>query len=192
MSRGAALLIAGHLESAAQQSLMRTAGHIGDVLLATGARWQVCRSGTAPGDPGARAELRRWRDHRPEHGDLVLVAAVGRVVNTDAGPALVTGAAHASSGETLLALSEIRDSVRAAGPGHAVVVLGGWGDAGSEHGLSAAWLDALATERPGDLIAVAAADAAPAIVEALLEALVGRATDPTTGTVTLRSLGDYL
>jgi hypothetical protein len=190
MSRG--LLIAGHLESAAQRSLMRTASHIGDVLLATGSRWEVRRSGAAPGDPDVRAELRRWRDHLSGRDDLMLVAAVGRVVTTHAGLALVTAAEHESSGEAPLALSEIRDGVRAAGLGPAVIVLGGWSDAGSEHALGVAWLAELATDRPGDLIAVGAAAAAPAIVEALLEALVGRATDPTSGTVTLRSLGDYL
>jgi hypothetical protein len=195
VSRRAALLIAGQVEAGGQPdvSVRRTVGHIGEVLLASDPRWCVSRPDTSRTDGSVRADLERELDELRRCRELVLVVAVGRIASTGAGPALVTARGFVESpDQATLPLRAIRECLSSCEAPRAIVVLGGWDGLEAERTLAVAWFDALATGRPGDLIAVGAAGSAVPTVEALLTSLAGRAIDLRTGTVTMRSLGEHV
>lgn len=199
---GAALLVAGHTvdEPAQHASLVQMLGQIGEALLAADPSWRVTR--LAPGDRP---------DQRPEHTnverelaslsalavDVALVIAMARVVLCDGEPALVIDPDPDRAGTAgTLTLAAIGSHLRASGTPRVVFVFAGWGDPGTSpedpSTLERAWVTALATTRPGDLIAVGAGPRAVRMIESLRDAFTGDAVDENTGTITSRSLGGYL
>jgi Protein kinase domain len=192
MSSGVALLVAGHVEPGPRESLLRTLGQIGDALRAADSQWQVRQFGVTPDDRGTELDPRSAFEASPPHGAVAVVVLVGQIAVGDAQPALVLSARGEQATEATLPLGEIGDWIRSSRAGQVVLVLAGWSDTGVERALAATWFDALATDRSRDLVAVGAGGSAVALVEALLDAFTGGASDPATGTLTLRSLGEDL
>jgi hypothetical protein len=204
MASDAALLIRGHVDPGPRRSLMRTLGQIESALRAADAHWDVRRYGAVAGEPDELDEHDATNvpdaPDRPAgelrelvavqlRANILVVVAVGCVIDVGSEPALVLATGQEAA---TLPLRAIAGWIRSSGAASAVIVLAGLRDTGSERALAAAWFDALATDRSCDVVAVGAAGSAGALVEALLDGLSGRASDPTTGTVTLRSLGEYL
>jgi len=164
-----ALLLVGPAPcSIPDRELARRIGRIGEVLLASDARWRVRRSElpSRPGSGAIESELEALLDV----DDVVLIAAVA------ARPALP--------------LSLLRRFLASCRARAAVLLIAGWSDE-ADHQADV-WLASVASGSPSHLIAVAAADAVLPALEATIDALSGLAVDPRTGTVTLRSLGECL
>jgi hypothetical protein len=196
--RGSALLITGHLAEATrhgQPSLQQCIGRVGDALLAGGTGWSVTRldpSASANGVPTRRNVDRALRALQDSRSDVAMIVVGGSVATVDGEPALVADAQwseSASSAAAMIPLTALRARSSAR---HMVIVLGGSvADGVSRGDPSARWLSAL-SRGEGDLVAVSAGEQAARVIEALEAALTGSAVDDATGTVTLRSLGDYL
>ncbi|MBA3822077.1 MAG: hypothetical protein H0X17_24545, partial [Deltaproteobacteria bacterium] len=191
---GVALLVAGHgvtASAAFDASAVHTLGQIGEALLATGDAWQIKRLTATAGERYAadRATLKRHLDElAAEPVRVALVAIIGTIVQTPAGPALVTGAEHHEyPDDATLPLAWIQKRLLAAKVEQLVVVVSATGD-----GVPRGWLDALATEREPHVIAVERTAAGHPLVDALLTGLCGDALDPRTGTVTMASLSEHL
>ncbi len=189
---GAALLVAGHgTAGAIDASMVHTLGQIGESLLATAAPWTIRRLSSAAGERYAadRGSLKQHLDELCADPVRVLVLVVlGEVVELPAGPALVTGTQVREYPEdATLPLAWIGERLRAAKAEQLLVV---WSANGK--GDTHSWLDALATGRPHDVIAVAATSDGCPLADALLGGLCGDALDPKTGTVTMRSISEHL
>ncbi|MDQ3297785.1 MAG: serine/threonine protein kinase, partial [Myxococcota bacterium] len=190
---GAALLIAGHGAPGAplDASVVHTLGQIGEALLATGVAWQIRRltAASPEGYAADRVTVKRHVDElAAEPARVAIVVLVGAIIDTDAGPALVTGAQPRDyPDDATLPLAWIRDRLLAARFEQLVVVLSGSG----EH-VPRRWLDTLATERDAHLIAADRPAQGHPLVDALLTGLCGDALDPRTGTVTVASLAEHL
>jgi hypothetical protein len=199
---GAALLIAGHTvdEPAQHASLVQTLGQIGEALLAADPAWRVTR--LAPGDrpdqlPGHTNLERELASLSALAVDVALVVAMGNVIRSDGEPAFMTAPDPERAGAAgSLPLAAIGSHIRASGTARVVFVLAGWSDpatsADDADRLERTWLTALATMRPGDLIAVGAGPRAVRMIETLRDAFAGDAIDERTGTITFRSLGGHL
>jgi protein kinase-like protein/periplasmic binding family protein len=196
---GAALIVAGYAlsEPASEAALVATLGELGDRFAADG-RWRVARL-TPGGDADHVPELANIERELVSLGergtDVAIVVIVGRVTHADGAPALVANLEGSGTGGALR-LTTIGALARASGATCVAIVLAGSTDRGSGPAdmeqLEHTWLAALATGRPGDLVAVAAGRYAVAMIESLRDGLAGTALDPRTGTVTLRSLGEHL
>jgi hypothetical protein len=199
---GAALLIAGYtVEPVAHHaSLVQTLGQLGEALLAANPAWRITRLA-----PGARADQlpgyysleRELTSLGARALDVAVVVVVGNVIRSHGAPAFATTSqSEAVRTASSLSLTTIRDRLRAASATNIVLVLAGWSDpaagAGNVDELDRDWLAALATGRPGDLIAVGADARAVRTIETLRDAFAGDAVDEATGTVTFRSLGNHL
>ncbi len=190
---GAALLIAGHGAPGAplEASVVHTLAQLGEALLATGVAWQIRRltAASPEGYAADRVTVKRHVDElAAEPARVAIVVLVGAIIDTGAGPALVTGAQpHDYPDDATLPLAWIRDRLLAARFEQLVVVLSGSGER-----VPRAWLDALATEREAHLIAADRPAQGHPLVDALLTGLCGDALDPRTGTVTVASLAEHL
>src|SRR5512138_1481453 len=109
---GSALLVAGHGVAGAgapDASAVHTLGQIGEALLATGDAWHIRRLTASAGErySADRATLKRNIDELvAEPVRALAVVILGSVVDTDAGPALATGAdARAYPDDATLPLS---------------------------------------------------------------------------------------
>jgi len=195
--RGSALLITGHLTEVGrngQPSLQQCVARVADALRGESG-WRVTRldpGGTAQTVPTRRNADRALRALRDSGSEVAMIVVAGGVVTTDGAPALVVDpqwGESASSAAALIPLSVLgaRSSAQ-----RTVIVLGGWvADGAARADPAARWLTAL-SRGDGDLVAVSAGEQAARAMEAMESALLGAAVDDATGTVTLRSLGDYL
>ena len=163
--------------------MLRALGQVGDALLAADTDWRVSR----PDPADAARALRTLARDEPE---LAIVVVTGSIVTTSDGePALLADRRwdeSAASTAGTVPLATLRQP-RAA---HLVIVVAGWPADAEEP--AARWLEIVASRRDADLVAVAADGDALAAIQALHQGLAGAATDPATGTVTLKSLGAYL
>jgi formylglycine-generating enzyme required for sulfatase activity len=194
---GAALLVAGFGVASApapDASAVHTLAQIGEVLLATGAAWQIRRLTAAMGERYAadRPTLKQHLDElAAEPVRSAVVVLLGVIVEVDGAPALVTGAqAREYPEDATLPLAWIRERLLSARAEQLVVVMSARGEGDPE-----AWLGALGTEREQHVIAVDAppslADGDP-VIDALLTGLCGDALDPRTGTITMASLSEHV
>jgi formylglycine-generating enzyme required for sulfatase activity len=192
---GTALLVAGHGSlGALEASALHTLGQVGEALLATGAAWQIRRLAATAGARYApdRGALKQHLDElSAEPARAAVVVLLGSILQVGGEPALVTsGHAREYPEDATLPLRWIRDRLRGARAEQLVCVVSGRCDL---PGDPAAWLAAIASGRPSQLICVAPSDDdGHPIVESLLTALCGDALDPRTGTVTMASLSGYL
>lgn len=173
--RGAALLAVGPSAAATQ---------IAEAVLGGGEPWRVARLDESD---GARLRLKRGVD------DLVAAAPTIALVVIAAPIALVAGApalivaddAEQYPDDATLSIPWLAGRLRAlAGP--AVIVLAT--PARLDDTLATATLAALAPAEPLAILASPIAD----VISSLAAALTGAALDPSTGTITLASLGRYL
>jgi len=177
---GAALLVAGH-----GTTTPRTLGQIGEALLATGATWQIRRLS----DHYDRGTLKHHIDALVAEPVRVAMLVMLGVIADAGGPALVTSSQlRAYPEDAALPLAWIGERLRGLRAQQLLVVMAGRPDA-STPGNPRAWLDMLATKRREHVIAVADSDD---IVDAVLAGVCGDALDPRTGTVTMKSLAEYL
>jgi formylglycine-generating enzyme required for sulfatase activity len=186
LPEGAALLVAGH---GVDDRPVHTLGSIGEALLATPARWRIKRMSPGAGERFGpnRAALKRMLDGLAGATTGVALFACAGAIAGGAEPALVTGPNPAAyPEEDTLPLRWIADRLRGIEAERLVVVIAGKGDGPVE-----GWLRAMRTDGARDVIAVDGG-AKPAALEALLYGLCGSALDPTTGTITLRSLSEHL
>ena len=199
LPEGVALLVAGagspdaaRDASAAAQAL----GQIGEALLATGAPWRIRRLSAGAGERYApdRANLKRFIDELAQPADVAVLVVAAQITTAFGEPAIVTGDRHLDyPGEATLPLSWVGGKLRACAAGRLLLVLSARDPArqdGPEPG--GAWLEALGTARPVDVVAVDASGDGTRTFDALLAGLCGDALDPRTGTVTMRSIGEHL
>ncbi|HWM88379.1 MAG TPA: serine/threonine-protein kinase, partial [Kofleriaceae bacterium] len=198
---GTALLVAGAGSIAAPwlaSSAVQTLGQIGEALLATGAPWRIRRLSAGAGERYApdRANLKRSIDELTQPADVAVLVVTAEITDGPDGPAIITSGGYRDyPSEATLPLSWVRARLRAAQADRLLLVLAA-NDAA--HPVSAdaraaiAWLDALGTGRPNDVIAVDASGEESRSLAALLAGLCGEALDPRTGTVTMRSIGEHL
>jgi serine/threonine protein kinase/formylglycine-generating enzyme required for sulfatase activity len=203
---GAALLVAGHGAiggTALDASAVHSLGQIGEALLATGAGWQLRRLSAAAGERlrADRGSIKHYLDELVAEPVRVAVLVVLGVVADAGGPALVTSSQLREYPEdATLPLAWIGERLRQIRAEQLLVVVSARRDpsfaasAGAElsSGSPVAWLDALRTGRPHDLIAVDSPSAGAPLVAALLDGIFGEALDSTTGTVTMKSLSQHL
>ena len=177
---GAALLVAGHGTTTA-----RTLGQIGEALLATGAPWQIRRLS----DQYDRGTLKHHIDALVAEPVRIAMLVMRGVIADAGGPALVTSSQlRAYPEDAALPLAWIGERLRALRAEQLLVVMAGRPEA-AVSANPRAWLDTLATKRREHVIAVAESDD---IVDAVLAGVCGDALDPKTGTITMKSLADYL
>ena len=173
------------------RSAIHTLNQIGEALLATGTSWHVRRLSAAAGERfGAdRGTLKLHIDDLV--GEAVRVAVLVVVGTIGDGPALVTSAQlRAYPEDATLPLAWIGERLRKVNAEQLLVVVSGRAENGG--GAARAWLDALATNRRDHVIAVDASDSGAPLVDAVLTGMCGDALDPSTGTVTMKSIGEYL
>jgi serine/threonine-protein kinase len=181
---GAAVLIAGD-DSPAFTAALRD---IADVLRSFAPRWRVTPllPGADPDHLPQLANIERTLVALGDRGiDVALIVAVGEVIIADGVPALI---ATADS----IRLTTIGALARASSAAQVAIVFAGWTGSQPPAALEQAWSAALATGRAADLAVVAAGPNARPTIEALRDGLAGAALDPTTGTVTVQSIADYL
>jgi len=190
MSKGAAILAVGHGLADATSTLTSLVAQIGETLLANDG-WKVRRLSPLAGerDGADRASWKRCVSELcDDKVDTIVLAIAGSIIVHDDEPCLVTGPDAANYPEEhALPLSWITDRLRDCVADRVVVVasLDGPQD-------NADWLDALATNRARHVIATERSEGRAAALHALLAGARGAAVDPQTGTITLRSLGDFL
>ena len=200
LPEGVALLVAGAGSpdaardgSAAAQAL----GQIGEALLATGAPWRIRRLSAGAGERYApdRANLKRFIDELAQPADIAVLVVAAQITTAFGEPAIITGDLHLDyPGEATLPLSWVGGKLRACAAGRLLLVLSAR-DPGRPNGgppPGSAWLEALGTTRPVDVVAVDASGDGMRTFDALLAGLCGDALDPRTGTVTMRSIGEHL
>ncbi len=195
-----ALLVAGAGSPAAAPDgpgAAQALGQIGEALLATGAPWRIRRLSAGAGERYApdRANLKRFIDELAQPADVAVLVVAAEITTAFGEPAIVTGNHHLEyPGEATLPLSWVGGKLRACGAERLLLVLSAR-DAGRPIGAPAsggAWLEALGTARPVDVVAVDASGDGTRTFDALLAGLCGDALDPRTGTVTMRSIGEHL
>ncbi|MEP6861172.1 MAG: bifunctional serine/threonine-protein kinase/formylglycine-generating enzyme family protein [Deltaproteobacteria bacterium] len=190
MSKGAAILAVGHGLSDSTSPLTSLVAQIGETLLSNEG-WRVRRLSPLAGerDGADRASWKRCLSELCDDTvDTIVLALAGAVTMHDDEPCLVTGPDAARYPEEhALPLAWITEKLRNCTADRVVVVAsleGPQGDTG--------WLDALATNRARHVIATERSEGRALALHALLAGTRGGAIDPRTGTITLRSLGDYL
>jgi hypothetical protein len=191
----AAVLIAGFDpdEPARARDLARMIGELDQTLRSTQARWAIRRL-TPVGDERltpTRVGIKGALDGVARQASDVVIVMIAGVVTLVAGePALITGATYRSfPDDATLSLRWIgRQLIAVAGP-QVVIVLSARQDESAP--TAETWLAALAPPTAGHAVFVEA-DARGGALQALTSGLRGSAVDPETGTVTLRSLADYL
>jgi hypothetical protein len=190
MSKGAAILAVGHGLSDQTSPLTSLVAQIGETLLSNEG-WRVRRLSPLAGErEGAdRASWKRCLSELCDDTvDTIVLALAGAVTMHDDEPCLVTGPDAARYPEEhALPLAWITERLRNCSADRVVVVASLEGPQGD-----ADWLDALATNRARHVIATERSEGRALALHALLAGTRGGAIDPQTGTITLRSLGDYL
>jgi formylglycine-generating enzyme required for sulfatase activity len=195
LTESAALLVAGSDpgEPARVRDLAHVIGQLDQTLRSTRSRWAIRRL-TSVGDE-RMAPTRVGIKHALEaivrqSADVVVVVIAGTATSAASEPALITGSMYREHHEeATLPLRWIGERLAAmAGP--QVVVLASARPDPSAPPVES-WLAALAPPASDHTVFVEASDRATA-VEALSLGFRGGAVDPETGTVTLRSVADYL
>jgi eukaryotic-like serine/threonine-protein kinase len=191
MSKGAAILAVGHGLSDSTAPLTSLVAQIGETLLANEGGWRVRRLSPLAGerDGADRASWKRCLSELCDDTvDTIVLALAGAVTIHDDEPCLVTGPDAARYPEEhALPLAWITERLRNCSADRVVVVASLEGPQDE-----ADWLDALATNRARHVIATERSEGRALALHALLAGTRGAAIDPQTGTITLRSLGDYL
>ena len=186
----------GHGLSDSTAPLTSLVAQIGETLLANEGGWRVRRLSPLAGerDGADRASWKRCLSELCDDDVETIVLAVAGVVTTHAGePCLVTGPDAARYPEEhSLPLAWITERLRNCAADRIVVVASLEGPRGDGAQDDADWLDALATNRARHVIATERSEGRALALHALLAGTRGAAIDPQTGTITLRSLGDYL
>jgi formylglycine-generating enzyme required for sulfatase activity len=195
MAKGAAILAVGHGLADSTSPLTSLVAQIGETLLSNEG-WRVRRLSPLAGerDGADRATWKRCLSELCDDAVDTIVLAVAGVVMFHAGePCLVTGPDAARYPEEhALPLAWITERLRSCVADRVVVVASLEGpQGGGSHG-DVDWLDALATNRARHVIATEQSEGRALALHALLAGTRGGAIDPQTGTITLRSLGDYL
>ncbi|HKA90582.1 MAG TPA: bifunctional serine/threonine-protein kinase/formylglycine-generating enzyme family protein [Haliangiales bacterium] len=195
LPQGAALLVAGYPAASTAgvaTPVLQTLGQIGETLLATASSWRIRRLSPTAGErytPDKASLKRHISDLTQYSADVVILAAVGAITTHSGEPALVAGSHHEDfPDDATLPLSWIRDRWQVCRARCALILV----SADGPSGRAAAWLHALATNRPTHVIAVHASQAECQALDALLSGLCGEATDPRSGTITLRSISEHL
>jgi len=190
MSKGAAILAVGHGLSDATATLTSLVAQIGETLLANDG-WRVRRLSPLAGerDGADRASWKRCVSELcDDKVDTIVLALAGVVTIHGDEPCLVTGPDAARYPEEhALPLAWITERLRDCAADRVVVVASLEGPHDSHD-----WLDALATNRARHVIATERSEGRALALHALLSGARGAAVDSQTGTITLRSLGDYL
>ncbi|MEO6777802.1 MAG: bifunctional serine/threonine-protein kinase/formylglycine-generating enzyme family protein [Kofleriaceae bacterium] len=190
MSKGAAILAVGHGLSASTSPLTSLVAQIGETLLSN-AGWRVRRLSPLAGErEGAdRASWKRCLSELCDDAvDTIVLTLAGAVTIHEGQPCLVTGPdAVRYPEEHALPLAWITERLRNCAADRVVVVASLEGPQGD-----ADWLDALATNRARHVVVTERSEGRASALHALLAGMRGAAIDPQTGTITLRSLGDYL
>lgn len=191
MPDAAAILAVGYGLGEATAPLTSLVAQIGEALLANTGGWRVRRLSPLAGerDGADRATIKRHLTDLCEADvDAIVVVLAGKVVEHADEPCLVTGDEVASyPEEATLPLAWIRDRLRTCRADRVVVVASLEGPSDTND-----WLDVLATGRARHVVATERSEGRVLALQALLGGLRGAAIDPRTGTITLRSLGDYL
>jgi eukaryotic-like serine/threonine-protein kinase len=192
---GAALLVAGSdpERPARARELTHAIGQLDQTLRSTQSRWAIRRL-TPVGDE-RMAPTRVGIKHALEAigrqtSDVVIVVIAGTVTSAAGEPALVTGATYrAYHEEATLPLGWIGQRLAAIAGPELVVLVSARPDEAAPPVES--WLAALAPPATAHTVFLEDSERAAAI-EALSLGFRGAAVDPETGTVTLRSVADYL
>ncbi|HEY0989313.1 MAG TPA: SUMF1/EgtB/PvdO family nonheme iron enzyme [Kofleriaceae bacterium] len=195
LPESAALLVAGSDPDrpARARELSQLIAQLDQTLRSTRSRWAIRRLATA-GDE-RMAPTRVGITHALEaidrqSSDVVVVAIAGTVTSAAGQPVLVTGSTYRSyTEEATLPLHWIGQRLAAMGSSRTIVVVSARADESAPPAV--AWLAALAPPDAGHTVFVEAGERAAA-VEALSLGFRGAAVDPETGTVTLRSIADYI
>src|SRR3569623_511613 len=190
MSKGAAILAVGHGLSDATATLTSLVAQIGETLLANDG-WRVRRLSPLVGerDGADRASWKRCVSELCDDKiDTIVLALAGVVTIHGDEPCLVTGPDAARYPEEhALPLAWITERLRDCAADRVVVVESLEGTHDSDD-----WLDALATTRARHGSATERSEGRARALHALRAGARGAAGDSQTGTITLRSLGDYL
>jgi eukaryotic-like serine/threonine-protein kinase len=195
LAESAALLVAGSDpdQPTRARDLTQVIGQLDQTLRSTRSRWAIRRLAAA-GDE-RMAPTRVGIKHALEaigrqSSDVVVVAIAGTVTGAAGEPVLVTGSTYRTyPGEATLPLRWIGERLAAIGGPRVLVMLSA--RPAESAPPTEAWLAALAPPEAGHTVFVEAGERAAA-VEALSLGFRGAAVDPETGTVTLRSVADYL
>jgi formylglycine-generating enzyme required for sulfatase activity len=195
LTESAALLVAGSDpdQPARVRNLAHVIGQLDQTLRSTRSRWAIRRL-TPVGDE-RMAPTRVGIKHALEAidrqtSDVVIIVIAGTVTSAASEPALVTGSTYrAYHEEATLPLRWIGQRLAAMAGPQLVVLVSARPDESAPPVES--WLAALAPPASPHTVFVESSDRATA-VEALGLGFRGGAVDPETGTVTLRSVADYL
>ncbi|HWO25551.1 MAG TPA: bifunctional serine/threonine-protein kinase/formylglycine-generating enzyme family protein [Kofleriaceae bacterium] len=192
---GAALLVAGSDPDrpVRARALTHAIGQLDQTLRSTQSRWAIRRltpagdERMAPTRVGIKQALEAIGR---QSSDVVIVVIAGTVTSAAGEPALVTGATYrAYHEEATLPLGWIGQRLAAIAGPELVVLVSARPDEVAPP--VEAWLAALAPPSTGHTVFLEHSEHAAA-VEALSLGFRGAAVDPETGTVTLRSVTDYL
>lgn len=195
VTESAALLVAGIDPDRPERvrDLTHAIGQLDQTLRSTHSRWAIRRldSGgderTAPTRVGIKHALEA---SVRQTSDVVIIAITGTMTSAATEPALITGATYRTyHEEATLPLRWIGQRLATISGPQLIVLLSARPDESAPP--ADAWLSALAPSATGHAVFVEASDRASA-VEALSLGFRGGAVDSETGTVTLRSVTDYL
>jgi formylglycine-generating enzyme required for sulfatase activity len=195
LAESAALLVAGSDpdQPVRVRELSQVIGQLDQTLRSTRSRWAIRRLAAA-GDE-RMAPTRVGIKHAlgaidRQTSDVVVIAIAGTVTGVAGEPVLVTGSTYRTyPEEATLPLRWIGQRLAAMNGPRLVVVVSARADELAPP--AEAWLAALAPPHASHAVFVEAGERAAA-VEALSLGFRGAAVDPETGTVTLRSVADYL
>jgi len=195
LTESAALLVAGSDpdQPARVRELIHGIGQLDQTLRSTRSRWAIRR--LTPAGDERMAPTRVGIKHAldaivRQTSDVVIVVIAGTVTGAASEPALITGATYrAYHEEATLPLRWIGQRLATMSGPQLVVVVSARPDEAAPPVES--WLAALAPPATDHTVFVEASDRATAS-EALCLGFRGDAIDPETGTVTLRSIADYL
>ncbi len=195
---GAAVLIAGYDGEPGVKHPAATLalGRVGEILLATEVPWRVRRlsPGGVGDDAPDRVGIKGAFDELHGVGSQVaLIAIAATVTETNNGPALVTGLRHREyPDDATLPLAWLGARLRSLAADRAVIVLSlRTSDRAVGSDDTARWLAAVASKRPGHIVAVQIGASGDPIIDLLAAGLLGDALDSETGTVTMRRLGEH-
>lgn len=170
-------------------------GRIGEALLATATDWRIRRLSTERGErdvPDRVGIKRNLIDIANQDVDVLVLALVAAATSYDDDPALITGSDHARyPEERTLSLRWICEQLRRC-RAQRVLMVACLEDADVRGRVDDRWLDALATARPHQIVAVDPSGPRALALDAVHDGLCGGAVDPATGTITLRSISRHL